>query len=202
MRCVVEMPSTIRAKRCALAVLLLAVLGATAGCGYLRRRAAERPPYRKVSPPIAFEMMRDTPTLLILDLRPPEAFHGDTGHIYRAYNIPERRLSYRLIELSPYRNDTFLVYCDTRECGDAGMAVLVSSGFESAVLIDGGIDGWIANGFRTVLPADLVGRREHSAQGEGATQAPPLVPPPVLQMETDPHLPVQRPPSPSPTLPR
>ena len=34
------------------------------------------------------------------------------------------------------------------------MAVLVSSGFDNAILIDGGIDGWIRDGFRTVLPVD------------------------------------------------
>jgi rhodanese-related sulfurtransferase len=31
------------------------------------------------------------------------------------------------------------------------MAVLVASGFEDAVLIDGGIDRWIRDGFKTVL---------------------------------------------------
>src|SRR5215213_4689251 len=72
--------------------LLLAVALATQGCAMLRRRAEERPPYRKVTPPIAYEMIRDTPGILIVDLRPTPAFHGDTGHIYRAFNIPEDRL--------------------------------------------------------------------------------------------------------------
>jgi rhodanese-related sulfurtransferase len=149
-------------------VLLVAVACATQGCAMLRRRAAERPPYRKVSPPIAYEIIRDTPNLLILDLRPPGEFHGDTGHIYRAYNIPEDQLPYRLLELSSFREETFLVYCDSAKCGDAGMAVLVSSGFENAILIDGGIDGWIAKGFRTVLPAELAGKRQQASHGEAA----------------------------------
>ncbi len=34
------------------------------------------------------------------------------------------------------------------------MAILVSSGFENAILVEGGIDGWIREGFRTVLPQD------------------------------------------------
>lgn len=180
------------AARAAVTLLLAAAL-ASQGCALLRRRAAERPPYRKVSPPIAFEMIRDTPGLLILDLRPAEAFHGDTGHIYRAYNIPEDRLPFRLLELSSFREETFLVYCDMAQCAENGMGILISSGFESAVLIDGGIDNWIAKGFRTVLPADLAGKRQASQEepdtggGSGSLPARPAAPP-ALQRETDPHV--------------
>jgi rhodanese-related sulfurtransferase len=171
--------------------LLLAVSLATQGCAFLRRRMEERPPYRKVTPPIAFEMMRDTPGLLILDLRKPEAFHGDTGHIYRAYNLPEDRLPFRLLELSSFREETFLVYCDTQQCAENGMGILISSGFESAVLIDGGIENWIAKGFRTVLPAELAGKRQAAQEepegGAGSLPARPAAPP-ALQRETDPHV--------------
>lgn len=197
-----------------LLVTFLVVAVATEGCAMLRRRAAERPPYRKVSPSIAYEIMRDTPSLLIVDLRSPQAFHGDTGHIYRAYNIPEVQLPYRLLELSLFREETFLVYCDTAKCSEDGMAVLVSSGFENAILIDGGIDRWIAKGFRTVLPAELAGRTQQASQGEAKPlaeapqeESPAVGPkdPPNLQQTTagtaaapvlcaEPHVPVQKPP--------
>ena len=36
-------------------------------------------------------------------------------------------------------------------CGEAGMRVLVASGFDDAILIDGGIEAWIRAGYRTVL---------------------------------------------------
>jgi rhodanese-related sulfurtransferase len=203
MRATVEKRIRKRPGRALAAVaLLLAVALAAQGCAFLRRRAAERPPYRKVSPPIAFEMIRDTPGLLILDLRPAEAFHGDTGHIYRAYNIPEDRLPFRLLELSSFREETFLVYCGTQQCAENGMGILISSGFESAVLIDGGIDNWIAKGFRTVLPAELAGKRQAAQEepeldkggesGSGSLPARPAAPP-ALQRETDPHVQVPPP---------
>ena len=117
-------------------------------------RNRERPPFRKISPPVAFEVLRDNPDILILDLRTREEFLGDTGHIYRARNIPLERLPDRMLEIAPFRDDTFLVYCRGDDsCGEEGMAILISSGFENAILIDGGIDGWIRYGFRTVLPA-------------------------------------------------
>ena len=145
-----------------------------AGCRSWRNR--ERPPFRKVSPPVAFEILRDNPDVLVLDLRSREEFLGDTGHIYRARNIPLDRLPERMLEIAPFRDDTFLVYCRSQDtCGEEGMAVLISSGFENAILIDGGIDGWIRSGFRTVLPA-LPPAGQEQEEGEGESLPPsPLV---------------------------
>lgn len=182
---------------------LLTVSLTASGCAMLRQRAEERPPYRKVTPPIAYEILRDNASLLVLDLRSAEAFHGDTGHIWSAYNIPADRLPFRLAEISHFREETFLVYCDTRECAEKGMAVLVSGGFENALLIDGGIEGWIARGFRTVLPAELIGKarsQETPAAASNAVNAP--APQPAAQTSTSglpsictqPHIAVQKPP--------
>lgn len=152
-----------------LALLLLGLLLLT-GCRMFRHR--ERPPFRKITPAVAFEVLRDSPDVLVLDLRSRQEFLGDTGHIYRARNIPLDRLAERLLEIAPFRDDTFLVYCrDNDTCGEEGMAILVSSGFENAMLIDGGIDGWIRYGFRTVLPEDAVGQPE--AGGAAAGLPPP-----------------------------
>lgn len=131
--------------------LLLLMLALLAGCRSFRNR--ERPPFRKVSAPVAFEILRDNPEILIVDLRTRREFLGDTGHLYRAMNIPLERLPLRLLEISAYQDDTFLVYCrEGDSCGEEGMKILISSGFENAILVDGGIDGWIREGFKTVLP--------------------------------------------------
>jgi rhodanese-related sulfurtransferase len=160
--------------------LLAAVLLTGAGCATVKRkmaeRAAHRPPYAKISAPVAFEMIRDSPDILILDLRDPQAFNGDTGHLFRARSFPLARLPYRLLEISAYRDDTFLVYCDSTACAEDGMGVLISSGFEDAVLMDGGIDAWIKTGYRTVLPSDVAGRaaeRAAAARRPLSSGAPP-----------------------------
>jgi rhodanese-related sulfurtransferase len=141
-----------------LLVLLLVVVLLLPGCSYLRRRQAERPPYRKLSPPVAYELIRDNPGMLVLDLRPPQEFDGPTGHVRGATNIPLDRLPYRLLEIASYRQETFLVYCRAGDCGAQGMAILLSSGFENVILMDGGIDAWIRAGFKTVLPANIAGQ--------------------------------------------
>ncbi|MFL6202332.1 MAG: rhodanese-like domain-containing protein [Thermoanaerobaculia bacterium] len=142
------------------------------GCRAFRNR--ERPPFRKVAPSVAFEILRDSPDVLILDLRTRQEFLGDTGHIYRARNIPLERLPDRMLEIAPFRDDTFLVYCrEGDSCGEEGMAILVSSGFENAILIEGGIDGWIRYGFRTVLPASAEDTDGAGTAGAGASLPPP-----------------------------
>ena len=154
----------------------LLALGGLDGCRSLRaRRAAHRPSYRRVSSPVAFEMVRDTPEMLILDLRSPEEYLGETGHLRRAYNIPLDRLPFRLLEISAWREETILVYCRARgDCSEAGMAILMSSGFTDAVLMVGGIDSWIEEGFRTELPPALAGQRpETAAPPEGVLPPPP-----------------------------
>ncbi len=115
-------------------------------------------PYRRLRPPVAYEMMRDTPDLLILDLRPAADFNGPTGHLRRAQNIPLVELADRLAELGAFHDDTFLVYCQDDPCAQAGLDLLHKQGFDGAVLLQGGIDAWIRSGFRTVLPAGIVGR--------------------------------------------
>lgn len=145
---------------------------------------AHRPPYGKVTAPIAYEMIRDSPNILILDLRSPQAFNGETGHLFRAYSIPVDRLPYRLLELSAIRDETFLVYCDTQTCAEEGMAVLTSSGFENAVLMDGGIESWIDRGFRTVLPRDLAGRAAETAEATRSGQPPSAGTAPAAALET------------------
>ncbi|MES1245739.1 MAG: rhodanese-like domain-containing protein [Acidobacteriota bacterium] len=158
-------------------ILVLFLLGLLllAGCRLFRRR--ERPPFHRISPPVAFEVLRDSPDVLVLDLRSRQEYLGDTGHIYRARNIPLERLSERLLEIAPFRDDTFLVYCRGNDtCGEEGMAILVSSGFENAILVDGGIDGWIRDGYRTVLPEDAAGQAAAGAPGAPGGGPPPPLP--------------------------
>jgi rhodanese-related sulfurtransferase len=157
------------------AVLFLLVPLLLGGCAFLRGKRP-RAPYKKLSPPIAYEMMRDNPEMLVLDLRPPQEFNGETGHVRRARNIPLERLPFRLLEISAFREDTVLVYCRADDCGEKGIGILLSSGFENVVLMVGGIDHWIRDGFKTVLPTSVAGRPVQPAHPDGRGALMPLKP--------------------------
>jgi rhodanese-related sulfurtransferase len=152
------------------ALLLLLLLPLLVGCSPFRR-TPKRPPFRKLRPAVAYEMIRDNPDMLILDLRSSQEYNGETGHIRRARNIPLARLPFRLLEIGPFRDETLLVYCGPGDCGPQGMEILKASGFEDAVLMDGGIDAWIREGFKTVLPTTAAGGVQQPADGKG-----PLMP--------------------------
>lgn len=193
----------------------VAVAGAAAGCAatgrWLEARKARRPPYVVVSPPVADEIVRDAPEVFILDLRSPEEFQGPKGHLRNALNIPLARLPYQLLEIRGYRGETFLVYCGGDDCGRAGMRILKDSGFEDAILIGGGIDGWIRSGFTTFVRASV--RRPPNAElktSRNPELAPeshkpmdelPVVPPKELGRSPSPAAPsppASLPPSPPP----
>lgn len=138
-----------------LSLCALAVAAALSGCRSAEPKAGSgrrspKPPYWIVTAPIAFQILRDSPDTLVLDLRTPQEYQGDIGHLAKAKNIPLDRLPFRLLEITSYRKETFVVYCRRDGCGDAGMKLLLASGFSDGILIDGGIDAWVEKGFKTV----------------------------------------------------
>jgi rhodanese-related sulfurtransferase len=155
-------------RRATLFLLLLALL--CGGCSLFHRKPGPRPLYKKLSPPVSYEMMRDSPQMQVIDLRSPQEFNGPTGHVRDAKNIPVSSLPYRLLSILPYRDDTIFIYCDTDECTEQGAKILAASGFESIVGMAGGINEWIRRGFKTVLPARIAERR-------GEAEKPPIVMP-------------------------
>jgi rhodanese-related sulfurtransferase len=190
-------------RRMAWAMALLAggavVAGPLSGCasvkGWLVARKARRAPYLVVTPAVANEIVRDTPDVFILDLRGPEEFQGPKGHLHDALNIPLARLPYRLLEIRSFRGETFLVYCDSDQCGATGMKFLSDGGFQDAILIGGGIDAWIRSGFTTFVRAST--RRPPNAQVK-TQKNPELVPETGKPMDELPVVPPPLPPAPPP----
>lgn len=133
--------------------LAVAVATAALACGS-RNGAERKPAFRQVTPAVAFEMLRDYPGLPILDVRPREDFHGPLGHLRNAVSAPTGDLPHLLRELAWMRSETFLVYCRADECEPQVLDFFYSNGFEDAMLIHGGIEAWIDDGFGTVGAAN------------------------------------------------
>ena len=106
--------------------------------------------YAEVAPTIANEMMLDSHQVVILDVRPAEHYRGTNGHIAGALSAPFDTIERQLPELLPYQNQTVLVYGDTSNEGAVAAKLLALAGFRNIVHIDGGLQGWIAHGYRTV----------------------------------------------------
>jgi rhodanese-related sulfurtransferase len=106
--------------------------------------------YAEVSPTIANEMVLDTRQVVILDTRPAEVYRGPAGHIAGAINAPFDTIEKQLPELLPYQNDTVLVYGANSTDGALAARLLSLAGFRNVVHVAGGLDAWIARGYRTV----------------------------------------------------
>src|SRR5205823_1706882 len=98
---------------------------------------------------------------------------GPGGHLWGAVNIPLRQLPNRLTTLRPLADHPLLVYCRRGPCGQQGAEELRAAGFTLAVLLDGGIDQWVAEGFGTVRPGTPAHDRGNREQAQQPEQPPP-----------------------------
>ncbi len=106
--------------------------------------------YAEISPTIANEMILDTRQVVILDTRPAAEYRGPSGHIAGAISAPFDTIEKQLPELLPYQNDTVLVYGANATDGALAARLLSLAGFRNVVHVAGGLDAWIARGYRTV----------------------------------------------------
>ena len=106
--------------------------------------------FAEVAPQIANEMMLDARQIVVLDIRPNELYRGPDGHIAGAISAPFETIEKQLPELLPYQNQTVLVYGQNSTDGSLAARLLSVAGFRNIVHIDGGLESWIALGYRTV----------------------------------------------------
>ena len=106
--------------------------------------------YSEVSPTVANEMIIDTNQVVVLDVRPTDAYVGPEGHIAGAISAPFDSIERQLPELLPYQNLTVLVYGEDSSDGALASKLLNVAGFRNIVHIKGGIHSWIEHGYRTV----------------------------------------------------
>ncbi len=106
--------------------------------------------FSEVSPAVAAEMMLDSPQVVVLDVRPTDAYKGPQGHIAGSLNTPFDSIERQLPELLPYQNQTVLVYGDSSTDGEVAAKLLLVAGFRNVVHISGGLKAWMDKGYRTV----------------------------------------------------
>ena len=87
---------------------------------------------------------------MVIDIRPNELYRGPDGHIAGAISAPFETIEKQLPELLPYQNQTVLVYGQNSTDGALAARLLSVAGFRNIVHIDGGLESWIALGYRTV----------------------------------------------------
>jgi rhodanese-related sulfurtransferase len=80
---------------------------------------------------------------LILDVRTPEEYAA--GHISGAINIPHTALPERIDELSDYKNEIIVVYCQSGRRAGLAEGVLREGGYNKILHLEGDMAAWREN---------------------------------------------------------
>lgn len=85
--------------------------------------------------------------LLVLDVRTPEDFVGEQGHLAEAVNIPLEALDERIEALGSDLERPIALVCRTDRRSAKAAALLAGRGFGQVQVVQGGMTAWLANGW-------------------------------------------------------
>jgi uncharacterized membrane protein YdjX (TVP38/TMEM64 family)/rhodanese-related sulfurtransferase len=88
--------------------------------------------------------------LLVLDVRTPEDFIGEQGHIVGAVNIPVEELQQRMAELGDYLEQTVAIVCRTDKRSAKAALLLTEEGFADVHVVRGGMTKWTKAGLPVI----------------------------------------------------
>jgi len=89
----------------------------------------------------AFKLLQSDSNIVVLDVRTPAEFNGETGHLAHALLIPVQELERRVGELQKYKSNLIIVYCRTGHRSANAAEILQKHGY-NARNMEGGITRW------------------------------------------------------------
>lgn len=107
---------------------------------------ARKFPQHKVMDPIQVEELVGGMPPMIVDLRSPEEFKGELGHIRAALSIPFPDLERRIEELRGSTGNRPIILVDrTDELSHQAATLLQKEGFDWVFVLKGGMKAWVAS---------------------------------------------------------
>lgn len=95
------------------------------------------------------EMIEKDSSIVLLDVRTPSEWNGDSGHLKSAILIPVQELEARVKELEPQKHKTIIAYCRSGNRSNTATKFLSSKGF-NVFNMEGGMIQWNAEKFPVV----------------------------------------------------
>jgi rhodanese-related sulfurtransferase len=103
-------------------------------------------PCREMRSAIAYEMLKDSPSIPVVDVRRPAEVTAEEGRLRHSFAIPLDRLSARISDIERFRDTTVIVFGRDFESGRRACQLLSGRGFKYVVFISDGAEGWFQNG--------------------------------------------------------
>lgn len=85
--------------------------------------------------------------VLVLDVRPPDGFTGDLGHIPGVTHIPLNELEQRVHELDAWQEKPVVTICRTDRMSSTAAQLLAQKGFSNVVVAKMGMTDWNKHGY-------------------------------------------------------
>ncbi len=82
------------------------------------------------------------PEALVLDVRNPDEWDDDLGHIEGARQIPLPELPSRLAEIEGWKNKPIVVVCRVGGRSQQAAELLLASGYRQVMNLEGGMAAW------------------------------------------------------------
>ena len=79
---------------------------------------------------------------IVVDVRRPDKFYGELGHLRGARNIPLAELQQRLAELTEFKERELTLVCRTQMRSAQAAAILKRAGFRDVRVLRGGLEQW------------------------------------------------------------
>jgi sulfur dioxygenase len=103
---------------------------------------AELNQIRQVTPNQVQVLLETYPAPLLLDVREPEEYTGELGHIPKSLLIPLKDLPSRASELEKYKDRHIIAICRSGVRSTTAAAILTGLGFEQVSNLKGGMLDW------------------------------------------------------------
>jgi rhodanese-related sulfurtransferase len=91
--------------------------------------------------------LQQEPKPIVVDVREPDEFAGELGHLRGARNLPLGALMQRIAELAPFKERQMVLNCRTQMRSAKGASILKDAGFANVAVLRGGMAEWARRRF-------------------------------------------------------
>ena len=124
---------------------------------------------REMRSAVVYEMLKDNPTMHLLDLRKPSEVTEKEGRLPGALAVPLDQLATQTAAFQSWRENTIIVFGTDGDMGRRGCELLSSRGFRFVIFISDGAIGW----FKNRLPSNRSGGSASSTSSTPPEQPAP-----------------------------
>ncbi len=98
-------------------------------------------PYQLISPKDTLERLQHDSNVVLLDVRTPEEYNNELGHVANTILIPVQELGQRVDELEQHKGKTVIAICRSGNRSGKAAEMLTKCGF-TALNMEGGMIRW------------------------------------------------------------